>query len=352
MKSKKNLLCLAVMAFLLGWTVYTVLQEQTPREIVQALASADWKFLLLALALMLAFLCCEAKATHRVLQALGTPQPYRNCYFYSCAGFCFSNITPSATGGQPAQVYYMNRDGVPVVSGTLDMLLVTIGYQTAAVAFGVLALATCRDLPEMLGGRVGFLLGLGFAIYLALDGVMLLFLFLPDMAQRLGGWLICLAVRAKPSLNREALEDKFGAQLTRYRQGAALIRSAPGLLPRVLLLSACQLACSYAVPYCVYLSFHLTGVTFWEAFSLQVLCTMAVGYLPLPGSAGAAENVFLRAFVLMFGADLVAPAMIASRTVSCYLVLLVTAVITAVGHAVRPRRAAQPQTVQAQDRAA
>jgi hypothetical protein len=119
-----------------------------------------------------------------------------------------------------------------------------------------------------------------------------------------------------------------------------------------LFLSACQLACSYAVPYCVYLSFHLTGVTFWEAFSLQVLCTMAVGYLPLPGSAGAAENVFLRAFALMFGADLVAPAMIASRTVSCYLVLLVSAVVTAVGHAAYCRRPAKSQSVQDQDRAA
>jgi hypothetical protein len=106
------------------------------------------------------------------------------------------------------------------------------------------------------------------------------------------------------------------------------------------------------VPYCVYLAFHLSGVTFWEVFSLQVLCTISVGYLPLPGAAGAAENVFLRAFVLIFGGGLVAPAMILSRTVSCYLVLIATGLVTGVGHLVRPRRAAPVQERQDIDLAA
>ena len=110
----------------------------------------------------------------------------------------------------------------------------------------------------------------------------------------------------------------------------------------MLLLGCGQLACSYAVPYMVYLSFHLSGVSFWTAFALQVLCTIAVGYLPLPGAAGAAENVFLRAFAFVFGASLVAPAMILSRTVSCYLVLLATGILTAVVHfRFRPRGGAE-----------
>lgn len=332
MKKSKNWLWLAVMAGLLGWTVYTVLKDQTPGQLAHALVAADWRFLLMGLALMAAFIGFEAKCTHLTLRALGSSQPFRRCYFYSCTGFFFSNITPSATGGQPAQVYYMNRDGVPAVHGAIDMLLVTIGYHTAMAGFGILALVTCPSLPEMLGGQVGFLLGLGFAIFVALDAAMILFLFLPGPVRRLGQWGIKTAVRVRPSLNQAELEEKLAEQLERYGQGAKLIRSAPGVLPKLLLLSAAQLACSYAVPYMIYLSFHLTGVTAWEVFALQVLCTMSVGYLPLPGSAGAAENVFLRSFGFIFGAGLVAPAMILSRTVSCYLVLITTGIITAVIH--------------------
>lgn len=88
----------------------------------------------------------------------------------------------------------MNRDGVPVAHGAIDMLLVTIGYHTAIMIFGVLSLVLCPYLPRMLGGEVGFLLGLGFSIFFALNVAMILFLFLPGPARRIwpvGHWSGC-----------------------------------------------------------------------------------------------------------------------------------------------------------------
>lgn len=251
-KKKRNLIWVAVMGGLLAWTIYNVLRDQTPGQLAHALVSADWRFLLIGVALMAAFVAFEARSSHLILRALGTPQPYRRCYLYSSTGFFFSNITPSATGGQPAQIYYMNRDGVPVAHGAIDMLLVTIGYHTAIMIFGVLSLVLCPYLPRMLGGEVGFLLGLGFSIFFALNVAMILFLFLPGPARRICRWAIGVAVRARPSLDREKLEKKLEEQLDQYAQGARLIRATPGLLPQVLLMSMGQLACSYAVPYIIY----------------------------------------------------------------------------------------------------
>ncbi len=338
---RKNLIWVALMAALLGWTAYTILKEQTPGQLAEAILSADWRVLLLGVPVMALFIGFEAKSTHWILRALDCPQPFRKCYFYSCTGFFFSNITPSATGGQPAQIYYMNRDGVPPASGTIDMLLITIGYHTAMVGYGVAALVTSQDLTERLGGRIGFLLGVGFMIFIVLNVVMILFLFRPDPARKLCRALIALAARVRPGMDRAAWEEKLDVQVEEYRRGAAVIRKTPSLFPRVLLMSAGQLGCSYGMPYLIYRAFGLTGAGLWEVFALQVLCTIAVGYLPLPGAAGAAENVFLRGFAVIFGAALVAPAMILSRTMSCYLVLVVTGIVTAVGH-VRGRKPPRP----------
>jgi len=325
------------MAVLLGWTAYTVLREQTPGQLAYALLHADWRFLGLGVGLSAAFIALEAGASFIILRTLGSPQPYRRCLLYSCTGFFFSSVTPSASGGQPAQIYCMNRDGVPVARGGIDMLLVTIAYQTASVAFGAASLAICPDLPETLGGKVGVMLGVGLAVFAVMDVAMILFLFLPGPVRRAGLWGIGLIARFRPDADRAALEEKLSEQLEHYGRGARLIRKAPGLLPAVLGLIAGQLACSYAVPWLVCLSFHLTGASFGEVFALQALCAMAVGYLPLPGSAGAAENVFLRAFTHIFGAGQVAPAMILSRCVSCYLPLLTTGAVTAAGHFSRRR---------------
>lgn len=336
MKAKiKNLLCTGAVLALLAWTVYTILKEQTPGQLAAALLSADWRVLLLGLPLMALFLCCEAKATHSILRALGCPQSFRRCAYYSCTGFFFSTITPSATGGQPAQVLAMSRDGTPAASGALDMLLVTIGYNTAAMGWGIFALFTSGGLTERLGGRVGLLLGLGLAVFALLDAAMFLFLFLPGPAKKLLHGCIELAAKVCPALDKGALGQRADEHLAEYRRGADLIRRAPGLLVKVVGLSALQLACSYAMPYVVYRAFGLSGFSMWEVMALQALCAIAVGYLPLPGSAGAAESVFLRGFLLVYGEALVAPAMILSRTLNCYLVLIATAGVLAVGRTVR-----------------
>ena len=346
-KQFKSLLCMGAVAALLIWTVYTIFREQTPGQLASALLSANGWVLLLGIPLMALFVCCEAKATHSILRSLGCAQPFRRCCYYSSVGFFFSTITPSATGGQPAQILAMSKDGVPTASGALDMLLVTIGYNTAAMAYGIFALFAAGSFTERLGGQVGLLLGLGLAVFAALDIAMFLFLFLPGPTRRLCRWCIGLAARVRPSLDRTALEEKMEDHLREYRRGADLIRKAPNLLVKVVALSAAQLACSYAMPYVVFRAFGLTGFSLMEILALQALCSIAVGYLPLPGSAGAAENVFLRSFLIIFGEGLVAPAMILSRTMSCYLVLAATGIILLVGRSLRRRAAmaqAAPQT--------
>ncbi len=334
-KRLKNALCAGAVLALLAWTVHTIFQQQTPGQLASALLGADWRVLLLGVPLMALFLCCEAKATHAILRALGCAQPFRRCAYYSSVGFFFSTITPSATGGQPAQVVAMSRDGVPAASGALDMLLVTIGYNTAAMLWGIYALFTAGGLTERLGGQVGLLLGLGLAIFALLDIFMFLFLFLPGPAKRLLYGCIALAARVYPPLDRAGLEARADQHLAEYRRGAGLIRRAPALLVQVVGLSMVQLACSYAMPYVVYRAFGLSGFGLGEIMALQALCAIAVGYLPLPGSAGAAENVFLRGFRLIYGEALVAPAMILSRTLNCYLVLAATGLVLAAGRSLR-----------------
>ena len=187
----------------------------------------------------------------------------------------------------------MNRDGVPVVSGTIDMLLVSIGYHTAVVCYALAALYFGRGLLNQLGGQVGVLVGVGLAIFVVLNVAMILLLFLPGPARRLGRFGIALACGLVKRLDRAALEEKLEGVLAQYRQGARVIARNPLVLVGVVALSAAQLGCSYLVPYLVYRAFGLSGMSLLPVAALQVLCTVAVGFLPLPGSAGAAEGVFL-----------------------------------------------------------
>ena len=58
--SKKQLVWFGVMGLLLCATAYTILSQQSPRELAAAIARADARFLLLALPVMALFIACEA----------------------------------------------------------------------------------------------------------------------------------------------------------------------------------------------------------------------------------------------------------------------------------------------------
>ena len=51
--------------------------------------------------------------------------------------FFYSGITPSATGGQPVQLYYMNKDGNKGSDSTIVLMTVAVIYKIVLVVLGV-----------------------------------------------------------------------------------------------------------------------------------------------------------------------------------------------------------------------
>lgn len=337
MNAKKNYLGMALLVALMGITGFALLRGHSLSALAEILSRVRPGFVALGLGLMLVFVGCEAMCTKRILGSMGYRTPYRRCLGYSFVGFYFSSITPSATGGQPAQIYYMSRDGVPAARGALNMMLIAVGYQVAAISCGVLAWVFLPAARAAMGGGLGWLLLYGGGIMGVLTAGMLSLMFLPHAARRLCDKILNLLVRLRVVRDRAAAADKLERQLAEYAAGAECIRRAPGLMAQVLGLCMVQLLALFSVPYVVYLGFGLGGASWAEMVGAQALLTLAVSSLPLPGAVGPAEGGFVRAFTLFFGAGLVTPAMLVSRGISFYAFLLLSAGVTLCVH-LRTRR--------------
>ncbi len=104
------------------------------------------------------------------------------------------------------------------------MLLVTVGYNLPLRWATDLPLCWGWPLNGAAGGtQVGLLLGVGLSVFTAIDGLMLVFLFLPNPARRLCQWLIKMAVRIRPHWTRRDW-GKGGGYLEEYRRGAELVQ--------------------------------------------------------------------------------------------------------------------------------
>jgi len=299
MKGGKLLLGWLLLLGLTGWTGYTLFREVSLSVLFAALCRLHPLCLLAGVGLMALFLTCEGLSSRLILTALGHRPSCLQLAQYACTGFYFSSVTPSASGGQPAQVLAMKKNGIPLSHGTLNMLLITICYQTATLLFAFAARRILPSTASLLGHTLDVLLLLGGGVTLVLTGGMLFFLLRPPASSRFDG----------------------------YRSAATLLRQQPLLFPKVFALTCGQLLCLYLIPFLVCRGFGIPADPL-EMLAVQSLLSLATGCLPLPGAAGAAETAFLRGFTHFFGTNLVAPALLVSRGLSFYLPLLLTGCIT------------------------
>ena len=126
MNKRKSLLGIGMILALMALTGYLLLKDLSLNKLGGILIQVRPGWLLLGLGLMVTFVGCEAMCSRLILGRLGHKPGYRRCLGYSFVGFYVSSITPSSTGGQPAQVYYMSRDNIPAAHGTLNMMLTAL----------------------------------------------------------------------------------------------------------------------------------------------------------------------------------------------------------------------------------
>ena len=99
------------------------------------------------------FVAAEGCMICFLLRSVGVMVHMRQCIGYSFAGFFFSGITPSASGGQPMQLYYMKKDDIPLSEGTAVLMAVATAYKFVLAVIGTVMLLFWRKpLQEYLGG--------------------------------------------------------------------------------------------------------------------------------------------------------------------------------------------------------
>lgn len=329
---RKYILSLLFFAALIAATFYFLLRGRELPQLLDTIQTINPIYLVCGLLLMFGFVACEALNTKALLRSLGYRRTLRQCLKYAFIGFYFCSVTPSASGGQPMQVYYMNREGVPVSVASLDMLFVTISYQTGMVVLG--AVLFFWKLPLVLSRASALTL---FLIYGVAANLFCIIMFLcvafhRTLLERVVAWCVGLGARLRLVRDPTRTLERLAAQMAEYREGALCLRRNPRLVLRVFAVTMVQLLCRLSIAFLLYRAFGRTGYGYFDVLALQTMLALSVESLPLPGAVGATEAGFLAVNSLIFGAGMLLPAMLVSRGISYYFFLVISGVVTLVAH--------------------
>ncbi|WP_324825889.1 lysylphosphatidylglycerol synthase transmembrane domain-containing protein [Sinanaerobacter sp. ZZT-01] len=321
---KKSLLFLGGTSLLIGATFYLLLRKAPLKEMIAAILRANIPYLLLGLFIMLLYVALEGVCIKETMKRMGENPSLMRCIGYAFVGFYFSGITPSASGGQPAQIYFMAKDRCSISHSMVALLLISSVYQISMLAYGVAMYAIEYHFLMQSVLRIKWLLLLSAAMNTFFVLLILLALFFPIQLQKYAHIALNYLNKIKVCKKIPAWKEKVDKLFFEYREGARYIRSNPGLIGKLAAITVLRLTLLYLVPFFVYLSLGLKGHTALQMVAMQAILTVAVSALPLPGSVGVSESVFLMLFGMLFTPAFLLPGMVLTRGISFYAMLLLS----------------------------
>lgn len=109
MKNKKNLFNILFLLLVFGLTMHYVFHGEDLNALGSYLSQADIRYWLAGVVLVVIFILSESVIIYYMMRSVGQNVILTHCFLYSFVGFFFSAITPSATGGQPAQTLFYEK---------------------------------------------------------------------------------------------------------------------------------------------------------------------------------------------------------------------------------------------------
>lgn len=336
-RTRKLLINISILILLVGVTLLVLLlsyKELNFKNIAAFLRKSKGWAIAAAFGCMVLFIVLEGLAIKMIAGRLGHKTRTHRALAYSAADVYYSAITPSSTGGQPASLFYMMRDGMGAGTAGFTLILNLFSYSSAIVIMGVFALIASPGLFWKMGsGFARVLVILGFVFQVLLLSFFLICLLCSRVPRKAGNALIKLGAKLRIVRNPEKWHNKWNGVIEKYRGCREILRKHWVLIVPALLLNLAQRVAQTLIP-CFICYAAAPNVSFYRLFIMQVFVLLGYNSLPLPGGVGAYEYLYLRTYSIYFNDAFILSAMMVSRGISFYCCLILSGLYTLIYHSV------------------
>ncbi|MCQ2505926.1 MAG: flippase-like domain-containing protein [Lachnospiraceae bacterium] len=329
MKKNKNSLKyyadVAVIA-LIGFIVLKIiLKDKDIGEIREQVNNISIPCLIAAVVCLFVYVASESLIIKTLLKQFKEKISFIKCLATSSIGFFFCGITPSATGGQPLQVYTLSKHGYDPMVCTLVVTIITMVFKAVLlILFGVLAIlapdtmfSSISEVPILFA--IGLLVELGFIVFCAL------LIRRPAIAKKIVLTVIGWLGKLKFVKKTEKMKEKFLSSMENYEKAAEFFSNHVWLNIGIFAITIVQRVAYFSICYLVYRGLGLSAYSYVDLLALQVALSLSVDVLPLPGASGANEGVFSVTFEGVFGEYLHA-GLLLNRGITYYVLMICTGI--------------------------
>lgn len=319
LKKKTIWIGIIILLVLGGATLYVIHKELSGQDIPGILRNSNLLWVLAAVFSMALYAIADGVNIRRCLKLSGCTITFAQMMKYSFAGFFFSSVTPSSTGGQPAQLYFMAKDKHKVSHSSFTLLCALLSFQCAAVFLGIIGVIFSRGEVFRLTGKFAYVFPVGFALNLGIIAFLICVLFskrISRLMARIGLWFI--KIRGNKLGERSGLLRSFAS----YRKAAILMKKNKSVFIKMLLTSLVQLLLFHSVTFFCARAISPSSPDWFTVIRTQASLFISVSSLPLPGATGVTEYGYALFYSNLIPTELMGSVMLLSRFCSFVLPLI------------------------------
>ncbi len=302
-KKKSNRLNLIICGIAFVVMIIYLLFVDGVDKIVEAICDINPIFIIICIFFMIGYWLCEAGTVHIMLKSLHPKIKFWDTWRVTIIGQYFNCITPSASGGQPMQAYYLVKFGVPLGSAMTALLSRFIVYQFTLTLYSIFTLIVgfnefAEDLNQK--GLMIFVF-IGFVINTAVIVVLIGIAVWRNGTLKAANWFISVLVKMKLCKNPMKWRVYISREVNKFHKNFNFLKKNVGIIIKSLILNIIQLTLYLSISYMLYLGFGMTEVSLLQIISYQAFVLMISSFIPLPGAMGGAELGYTGFFGDIFG---------------------------------------------------
>lgn len=308
-------------------TGYTIFHENNIADLIISVHNVSLPWLFLCAMAPLIFIGTESLILWILLKEKDNKTSMVRCLKYSLVGYFYSGITPSATGGQPFQIYYMKKDGNSTAKSTVALLSLALFYKLIMVFIGAALLLFWSDEIILFFGGYVWVYYLGFLLNSLVLFVILALMLMPQKSKVLIDKSLQIMIKLKLVKENSFHRERIESFMEGYKNSVEYLFRNRWKMGILIILTLIQRTSLLFIPVFIYMGLPLKDTNLFTILCIQAAIYVAVDLFPIPGAQGITELIYRSSYGTIFTANYLTASMIITRSASFYIIFVTGLVV-------------------------
>lgn len=267
-------------------------------------SKVNWWYIVVVFGLFIVVMGMEqVRFMNLIKKATGIPRPHVS-YKVAALGKYYDMVTPFAVGGQPFQIFYLNKYGVSggaatsITMGKYIFSQIVYFIIVSVVMFGALGTTLDGSSAEQIVVRTVSWIGYG------VIALMILTVTIISLSRKVGAGLVVACLKLFCKIFRRDYNKLFKRVMRMVMTWQHTMRKyskSPWVWFVNIFSSAISLIANWIIPFFIYCAFvGWSPEVLMPMVALIILTELASSIMPLPGGTGMAELSFMALFASLF----------------------------------------------------